>query len=134
MPNAKQRNKEPELARYHEEHGDDPEEWEAKGETVIPQPTGMTVYSLRLPASELAALKADADARSATVSDLVRSAIRSYLARRATGTLSYGQVSNVRVSMASSEYRGGTPAPSEIRPTPTTPMILGSGPRTGAGR
>ncbi|MGH7722096.1 MAG: ribbon-helix-helix protein, CopG family [Candidatus Dormibacteria bacterium] len=94
----------------------------------------MTVYSLRLPASELAALKADADARGAAVSDLIRSAIRGYLARRATGALSYGQVSNVRFTMASSEYRGGTPAPSEIRPAPPTPLILGSEPRAGAGR
>jgi hypothetical protein len=124
MQNRKQRSKAQEVALYHEQHSDDPEEWEAVGETVIPQPTGMTVYSLRLPAAELAALKADADARGATVSDLIRNAIRNYLAHRATGALSYGQVSNVRLTTTSPDWRGGSPAPSQIRPAPTTQVVL----------
>jgi hypothetical protein len=114
------------VARYHEQHRDDPEEWEATGEMVMPQRTGMTVYSLRLPMAELAALKADADARGVTVSDLVRSAIRNYLAHRASGALSYGQVSNVRVTRASADWRGGSPAPSQIRPLLTTPVFIGA--------
>jgi len=127
MPNAKQRSKEEEMTRYHEDHREDAGEWEETGEAVIPQPTGMTVYSLRLASSELSALKADADARDATVSELIRSAIRNYLAHRATGALSYGQVSNVRVILPSVEWRGGSPAPSEIRPQPSMPVMLGSG-------
>lgn len=125
MPNDKRQSKESEIARYHEEHLDDPEEWEATGETVAPQSTGMTVYSLRLPMTELAALKADAEARGATVSDLIRSAIRNYLAHRASGALSYGHVSNVQVRTTSAEWRGGSSAPSEIRPVPSTPVVIG---------
>lgn len=111
------------MTRYHDEHIDDPEEWESTGEAVTPQPTGMTVYSLRLPTAELAALKADADARGTTVSELVRGAIRNYLVHRASGGLSYGQVSNVRVTMTSAEWRGGSPAPSEVSPLPSTVFV-----------
>lgn len=125
MQNKKQRSKEQDAALYHEQHLHDPEEWEATGETVIPQPTGMTVYSLRLPVAELTALKADADARGATVSDVIRHAIRNYLSYRATGALSYGQVSNVRLTTTSPGWRGGSPAPSQIHPTLNTPVLLG---------
>jgi hypothetical protein len=124
MQNAGQRGKESEAARYHEAHRDDPNEWEETGEVVTPQPTGMVVYSLRLPAAELDALKTDAQARGATVSELIRGAIRTHLAQRASGSLSYGQVSNVRVTMPSAEWRGGSSAPSEIRPAPSTPVVL----------
>jgi Ribbon-helix-helix protein, copG family len=124
MPNEKPRGKEGDIARYYENHRDDPDEWEETGEPVTPKSTGMTVYSLRLPSAELSVLKANADARGTTVSDLIRNAIRNYLTYRASGALSYGQVSNVRVTMASSEWRGGSSAPSEIRPVPNVPVLI----------
>jgi hypothetical protein len=126
MPNEKRRSKEADIPNYHEQHRDDPEEWEETAEPVTPKPTGMTVYSLRLPSTELSVLKADADTRGTTVSDLIRNAIRNYLTFRASGALSYGQVSNVRVTMASSEWRGGSSAPSEIWPMPTVPVLIGA--------
>ena len=112
------------MTRYHQKHADDPAEWEATGEAVTPQPTGMTVYSLRVRTEDLATLKADADARGSTVSELIRSAIRNYLVHRASGALSYGQVSNIRITMTSADWRGGSPAPSEIRSLPSSPMVF----------
>lgn len=96
-------------AEYHDAHIDDPNEWDDSGvpEIVIPQPSGMTVFSLRLPAAELATLKAEADARRTTVSELTRAALRSYLAPRATGTLSAHAVHGLQVSTPMPVWTGG---------------------------
>ena len=56
----------------------DPTEWGPPAE-VVPKPSGMGVFSLRLPSGELAALRDAAKGRSTTVSDMVRSALRYYL-------------------------------------------------------
>jgi len=89
MPNEdSMRDKERDAAHY-EAHKDDPEEWdESSAEDVAPRPTGMTVFSLRLPVDEFALLKREADARKTTMSDLTRNALRFYLSPRATGSLS----------------------------------------------
>lgn len=81
-------------APYHDAHIDDPEEWdESTAEAVMPKPSGMSVFSLRLPSAELAALRAHAGARHVAVSELVRVAIRAYL--------SPGQLTFAAVSFAS---------------------------------
>lgn len=64
----------------------DPQEWDDPVE-VTPKPSGMGVFSLRLPLDEISALRRAAKARSSTVSDMVRSALRFYLGP------SYGEVS-----------------------------------------
>lgn len=51
---------------------DDPEEWEAEAETVIPQPSGNTVFSLRLPNEELSRLRKAAKKAGLTTSEYVR--------------------------------------------------------------
>jgi hypothetical protein len=109
---------------YHEAHRDDPDEWEETGVTVDPQPTSMTVFSLRLPAAELAALKAEADARGTTVSDLVRSAVRTVLAQRASGALSYGTVWGTRIHSSVVDWHGGTSAPGQIQGAPELPVVI----------
>jgi len=78
-------------AGYHDAHIDDPAEWDAStAEEVIPKPSGMSVFSLRLPSEELAALRANAAAREVPVSELVRVAIRAYLS---PGQLTFASVS-----------------------------------------
>jgi Ribbon-helix-helix protein, copG family len=68
---------------------DDPDEWdESSSEEVTPRPSGMTVFSLRLPVSELVGLKEEAARRGTTMSELARDALRFYLLPRASGSLS----------------------------------------------
>lgn len=48
-------------------------------EVVTPTPSGMTVFSARLPAAELGELRREAARRQMSVSELIRAAVRSYL-------------------------------------------------------
>lgn len=48
-------------------------------EVVVPTPTGMTVFSTRLPAEELGELRREAGRRGIAVSELIRAAVRGYL-------------------------------------------------------
>jgi hypothetical protein len=49
-------------------------------QVVTPSPSGMTVFSARLPAEELGALRREAARRQIPVSELIRVAVRAYLA------------------------------------------------------
>ena len=49
-------------------------------EVVTPSPSGMTVFSARLPAEELGELRREAARRQISVSELIRIAVRAYLA------------------------------------------------------
>jgi hypothetical protein len=66
-------------AAYHRGHMNDPEEWESEAEIVVTQPSGMSVFSLRIPVEELQALRATAKRMKTTVSELVRAALRAQL-------------------------------------------------------
>lgn len=95
-------------AKYHDAHIDDPEEWDDSTTIeVTPEPSGVAILSLRLPAAELAALKNQADARKTTVSELTRAALRSYLSPRATGTLAAHAVYGLQVSTQLPVWTGG---------------------------
>lgn len=48
-------------------------------EVVTPAPSGMTVFSARLPAAELGELRREAVRRQMPVSELIRAAVRAYL-------------------------------------------------------
>jgi hypothetical protein len=77
-------------AAYHDAHLRDPEEWdEASAETVQPKPSGMVVFSLRLPGAEFNMLKQEAERRSTSMSELTRSALRGYLQPRVVLSLSW---------------------------------------------
>jgi hypothetical protein len=89
MPRRRSMKTEAQGAAYHDVHMDDPEEWDQGGaEHVEPKPSGMAVFSLRLPAQELQFLKNAADQRGTTMSELTRTALRFYLMPRATASLS----------------------------------------------
>jgi hypothetical protein len=88
MPKRPSMKTEAQKAAYHDAHMDDPEEWDESVEHVDPKPSGMTVFSLRLPTQEFQFLKRAADQRSTTMSELTRTALRFYLMPRATASLS----------------------------------------------
>ncbi len=89
MPRRPHMSTEEKDAAYHDAHMDDPEEWDQGGvQQVEPKPSGTTVFSLRLPTQEFHFLKAAADQRGTTMSELTRTALRFYLMPRATGSLS----------------------------------------------
>lgn len=99
-------------AAYHDAHLDDPEEWdESSPEDVTPQPSGMTVLSLRLPTDEFVFLKREADARKTTMSELTRSALRFYLFPRASGSLSATAIHKLHVTTMTPTWVGGLVEP-----------------------
>lgn len=70
-------------ADYHDAHLDDEDEWGAEpAQEATVRPSGMTVYSMRLPSAELDAMRSIARQRATTVSELIRASVRSYLAPR----------------------------------------------------
>jgi hypothetical protein len=106
---------------YHDAHLDDPEEWdEASAEHVEPRPSGMTVFSLRLPNDEFRYLKTAAEERHTTMSELTRTALRFYLMPRATGSLS---TTAVQVMSVTPIWVGGVGERLEVHPK--TPPVLG---------
>lgn len=66
-------------ADYHDAHRDDPDEWEETAEEAVVRPSGMTVFSLRMPTAELVALRAAAKRAGVPVSDIIRGAVRDRL-------------------------------------------------------
>ncbi len=99
MANERPMSDKPRGANYHDAHLDDPGEWdESSPEDVTPQPSGMTVLSLRLPTDEFAFLKREAEARKTTMSELTRSALRFYLFPRASGSLSATAIHKLHVT------------------------------------
>jgi hypothetical protein len=95
-------------AEYHDAHLDDPEEWdETTAEDVEPQPSGMVVFSLRLPAREFELLRRTARQRGITMSELARTALRLHLAPRAMGSLS---TTAAQVTSLTPIWVGGTGA------------------------
>src|SRR5262249_52297355 len=86
----------------------DPSAWD---EDVQPRPSGMVVFSLRLPAEEFRQLKEEAERRQTTMSDLARTALRFYLQPRATGTLSVTAFHNVQVTSFTPTWTGGIADP-----------------------
>ncbi|HZV52496.1 MAG TPA: hypothetical protein VFD49_22385 [Candidatus Dormibacteraeota bacterium] len=108
-------------AEYPDAHLDDPEEWdEATAENVEPQPSGMVVFSLRLPAREFELLRRAARQRGITMSELARTALRLHLAPRAMGSLS---TTAAQVTSVTPIWVGGTGERMEMRVQ--TPPALG---------
>src|SRR5207302_2338315 len=102
-------------ADYHDEHLDDPEEWDdAAPEDVQPRPSGMVVFSLRLPADEFGLLRREAARRQTTMSELARTALRFHLMPRATGSLSVGAIHHVQVTSFTPASTGGRAAHADL--------------------
>lgn len=109
MPNDRPMSTEPRDAAYHDAHLDDTEEWDdAAAETATPRPSGMTVFSLRLPREEFRLFKQAADNRGMSMSELTRTALRYYLAPRATGSLSATSVHHLQITTYMPVWTGGT--------------------------
>lgn len=95
-------------ATYHDVHFDDPGEWdEASVRSVTPRPSGMTVFSLRLPRDEFRLLKQEADRRGLSMSELARTALRYYVAPPATGSLSATAPYRLQVTTYTPVWTGG---------------------------
>lgn len=94
---------------YHDRHFDDNEEWEADEPThVSPRPSGMTVFSVRLPSGELEAWRRAAELAGMSLSELVRSAVR---ARLSPGTaivaISASAAPGITISTSTPLWSGG---------------------------
>ncbi len=129
MPNDAAMSTEHHDANYHDAHLDDATEWdETSAEDVTPRPSGMTVFSLRLPREEFRLLKQEADKRHMSMSELTRSALRFYVAPRATGSLSATALHHLQVTSYTPVWTGGSgnaarvehrsPVPENIVPAP----------------
>jgi hypothetical protein len=97
-------------ARYHDAHIDDPAEWDSTtAEEVTPTPSGMSVFSLRLPSAELSALRASAAVRNVPVSELVRMAIRAYLSpgQLTFASVSFASATGAQLSASMPYWSGG---------------------------
>lgn len=94
---------------YHDAHLHDPEEWdEASAEPVHPRPSGMAVFSLRLPYDEFNQLKQEAERRSTTMSELTRTALRGYLQPRVNVSLSWAaSISGLQIWTHTEPWQGG---------------------------
>jgi hypothetical protein len=100
----------------------DPEAWDNESaEDVQPRPSGMVVFSLRLPAEEFRLLKDEADRRHTTMSELARTALRFYLLPRATGTLSVTAIHHVQVTSYTPRWTGGITNPASVTPELAVP-------------
>ena len=108
MPNDAAMSAEDHDATYHDAHLDDAAEWDAtSAEDVTPRPSGMTVFSLRLPRDEFLVLKREADQRHMSMSELTRTALRFYLAPRATGSLSATALHHLQITSYTPVWTGG---------------------------
>ncbi|HLJ66114.1 MAG TPA: ribbon-helix-helix domain-containing protein [Chloroflexota bacterium] len=102
-------------AEYHDAHLDDEAEWDAASpQDVTPAPSGMTVFSLRLPREEFRLLKQQADRRHTSMSELTRAALRFYLAPRATGSLSATALYHLQVTTHTPTWTGGIASPAQV--------------------
>lgn len=108
MPNDAAMNTEQHDAAYHDAHLDDAAEWDEKSvEDITPGVSGMTVFSLRLPREEFRQLKQEAGKRHMSMSELTRTALRCYVAPRATGSLSATAVHHLQVTSYTPVWTGG---------------------------
>lgn len=122
MPNDVPMSTEHRDAAYHDAHLDDGAEWdEASAETVTPRPSGMTVFSLRLPREEFRLFKQEADKRSMSMSELTRTALRFYVAPRATGSLSATALHHLQVTTYTPVWTGGTVNAARVEGLNTVP-------------
>jgi hypothetical protein len=96
-------------AAYHDAHLRDAEEWdEGSAEAVQPKPSGMAVFSLRLPLDEFNLLKQEAERRSTTMSELTRTALRGYLQPRVNVSLSWAaSIRGLQVWTHTDAWQGG---------------------------
>lgn len=125
MPNEGSMSDKKRKATDHEAHIDDPEEWDdTSAEDVIPRPSGMAVFSFRLPVDEFAFLNREAERRHTTMSELTRTALRFYLLPRATGSLSATAIHHLQVTTLTPSWTGGVADAAEVRPE--TPVPLGN--------
>lgn len=67
----------------------------------------MTIFSLRLPREEFRFLRQEADKRHMSMSELTRSVLRSYVAPRATGSLSATALHHLQVTSLTPVWAGG---------------------------
>lgn len=95
------------MAKYHDKHMDDPNEWDNEEARVDPQPSGMTVFSLRLPMRELAQVREAAKGHNVSLSDFVRSAIRSQFTSVALFGISASSVQGITFSTNAPLWVGG---------------------------
>lgn len=110
-------------AAYHDAHLDDASEWdETSVENVTPRPSGMTVFSLRLPREEFRLLKQEADERQMSMSELTRTALRCYLAPRATGSLSATALHHLQVTSYTPVWASGMGNTAHVEPRSPTPL------------
>jgi hypothetical protein len=82
---------------YHDAHMNDPAEWEVVEEEATVRPSGMTIFSLRYPSSELDTLRALAREKGLSVGEIIRAAVRAYL----NPVRIYGQVGNLATTQFS---------------------------------
>jgi hypothetical protein len=96
-------------ATYHDAHLRDAQEWdEDSAETVQPKPSGMAVFSLRLPLDEFNLLKQEAERRSTSMSELTRTALRGYLQPRVNVSLSWAaSIQGLQVWTHTNPWLGG---------------------------
>lgn len=121
MQNDESMDTEPRDAAYHDAHLDDASEWDdASAESVTPRPSGMTVFSLRLPREEFRLLKQEADRRGMSMSELTRTALRYYVAPRATGSLSATALHHLQVTTYTPVWTGGRADVARIEDVETT--------------
>lgn len=67
-----------ELSRYFQAHKDDPQEWEAEGESAKRKPSGL-VFSIRLRPAEANWIRSAADREGIRISHLIREALFQYV-------------------------------------------------------
>jgi hypothetical protein len=89
-------------ADYHDAHMNDPDEWENVAEEATTRPSGMTIFSLRIPNPELDTLRVVARERGVSVGELLRVAARAYL----NPVRIYGQVGNLAPTQISHAASG----------------------------
>jgi len=110
-------------ATYHDAHLDDAAEWDdTSAEDVTPQPSAMTVFSLRLPRDEFRLVKQEADRRNMTMSELTRTALRFYLMPRATGSLSATAIHHLQVTSYIPVWTGGIADPAQVQHKQVAPL------------
>ncbi len=123
MPNDTRMSDEHDSASYHDAHLDDAADWDdTSAEDVTPQPSGMTVFSLRLPRDEFRLLKQEADRRNTTMSELTRTALRFYLAPRATGSLSATAIHRLQVTSYTPAWTGGIANIAQVQRDQVAPL------------
>jgi hypothetical protein len=94
---------------YHDRHIDDEEEWDdSEAVDVTPKPSGMTVFSVRLPSDELDFWRRSAESMRMSLSELVRSAVRARLSpATAIVAISASASPGIMISTSTPLWSGG---------------------------